>query len=199
MPVLKGDALDLIMGFDESPDLIVTDPPYAFGGAGDEHAISATVATVLRESARTLARGRFMLVMCASSWRSTAYMVEAVRGIVEPVRVGHWNKPAARTKVATSGWRWASVHVIVFRKGKAADPAACEHLDHILAAPIKNGRRAELPPKVADWMVAPYAVPEGLFLDPFAGSGAIVFAAERVGMNAIGFEKASANAHEKVT
>jgi hypothetical protein len=33
-------------------DLIVTDPPYAFGGSGTEHAISATVATVLRESAQ---------------------------------------------------------------------------------------------------------------------------------------------------
>jgi hypothetical protein len=33
-----------------------------------------------------------------------------------------------------------------------------------------NGRRAELPPAVADWMVAPYAVRDGLSaFDPFAG------------------------------
>jgi hypothetical protein len=52
---------------DEAPALIATDPPYAFGGTGDEHAISATVATVLREAARRLAKGRWMLVMCAAS------------------------------------------------------------------------------------------------------------------------------------
>jgi len=68
-------------------DLIVTDPPYAFGGSGAEHALSATVAIVLRESALRLKRGRWMLVMCAASWRSTAYMVESVRGVLDPVRI----------------------------------------------------------------------------------------------------------------
>lgn len=54
----EGHALDLI---EAAPalDLVVTDPPYAFGGAGEEHAISATVATVLRESARKLKRGHW--------------------------------------------------------------------------------------------------------------------------------------------
>lgn len=187
--IIKGDALDLIMDFGERPDLIATDPPYAFGGSGDEHAISATVAVVLLECAQRLARGRWMLVMCAASWRSTAYMVEAVRGVVEPVRVATWCKPVARTKVITSGWQWASVNVIAFRKGKAADPTSSGSLDHITAPPIVTGRRAELPPAVADWMVAPFAVESGLMLDPFAGSGAILAAAERAGMRAIGFER----------
>lgn len=187
--LVKGDALDLISAFDERPDLVVTDPPYAFGGSCDEHAISATVAVVLRETAKRLAKGRWMLVMCASSWRSTAYMVESVRGIVDPVRIGTWCKPAARTKTRTAGWQWTSVNVIAFRKGKAEDKEPAQVLDHITAPPIINGRRAELPPCVADWMVAPFAVPGGLLLDPFAGSGAILEAAERAGMRTIGFEK----------
>lgn len=190
--ITKGDALDLITAFDERPDLIVTDPPYAFGGSGDEHAISATVAVVLREAAKKLARGRFMLIMCASSWRSTAYMAEAVRGIVEPVRIGTWCKPAVRTKTRTTGWQWTSVNVIVFRKGKALDKTPSDHRDHIMHAPVMKGRRAELPAAVADWMVAPFAVPDGLLLDPFAGSGAILEAGERVGMRAVGFEKTPA-------
>lgn len=189
MTIIPGDALELISSFEETPDLVVTDPPYAFGGTGDEHAISATVAVVLRESARKLAKGRWMLVMCASSWRSTSYMVEAVRGLVEPVRLGTWCKPAARTKVATTGWQWASVKVIAFKKGKANDKEQGNGLDHITAEPIVNGRRAELPPEVADWMVRPYAVPGGLLLDPFAGSGAILAAGERAGMRAVGFER----------
>lgn len=186
--IWPGDAIDLSA---ELPglDLVATDPPYAFGGSGDEHAISATVAVALRECARKLKRGRWMLVMCASSWRSTAYMVEAVRGIVEPVRVGHWNKPDVRTKVSTSGWRWASVHVVAFRKDKPLDPSASDQLDYILAAPVMNGRRAELPPEVAAWMVGPFAVPGGVMCDPFSGSGALPKAAAALGMRAIGIER----------
>lgn len=187
--VQKGHALDLIELLDEAPDLIVTDPPYAAGGQGDEHALTATVACTLREAAKRLKKGRWMLVMCAASWRSTIYMVEAVRGVVEPVRIATWCKPAARTKVQTTGWAWASVNVVAFRKGKAIDLESPPHLDHITAAPVMNGRRAELPAEVAKWMVAPFAVPGGLLLDPFSGSGKILRAAEECGMRAIGFEK----------
>lgn len=186
--MIEGHALDLIEQLTEAPDLVATDPPYAFGGSGGEHALSATVATVLRESARRLKKGRWMLVMCASSWRSTAYMVEAVRGLVEPVRIGHWNKPEAKTKVDTEGWKWASVNVIAFRKGKALELEESNVLDHITAAPVKNGRRAELPIEVARWMVAPFTVPGGLCLDPFSGSGKISQAAEERGMRALGYE-----------
>lgn len=189
MDLLVGDSLDLILAETRQFDLIVTDPPYAFGGSGPEHALSATVAVVLRESALRLKKGRWMLVMCAASWRSTAYMVESVRGILDPVRIATWCKPAARTKAQTVGWKWASVNVVAFRKGKAEDIPDTDSLDHITVAPVINGRRAELPPEVAAWMVNPYAVPEGLFLDPFAGSGVIVRAAESAGMAATGYEK----------
>lgn len=200
MTVRFGDSLDLILAETETPDLIVTDPPYAFGGSGSEHALSATVAVVLRESAARLSKGRWMLVMCAASWRSTAYMVEAVRGIVEPVRVATWCKPAARTKAQTVGWRWASVNVVAFRKGKAEGaPGLCDDLDHILAAPVINGRRAELPAEVADWMVRPFSVSGGLLLDPFAGSGAILKAAERHGMRALGYEQSTALAEHEIS
>jgi DNA modification methylase len=188
MPLLKGDALDLIRAFAETPDIIVTDPPYAFGGSGEEHAISATVAIVLREAATRLRKGGWMLIMCASSWRSQAYMVEAVRGIVEPVRTLTWCKPVARTKARTSGPSFASVQVLVLKKGKS-EALPADLLDHITAEPVTNGRRAELPPQVADWMVQAYGRVDDLLLDPFAGSGAILLAAERAGLRAVGFEK----------
>jgi hypothetical protein len=44
-----------------------------------------------------------------------------VRGLVEPQRIATWCKPVAKTKARTVGWRWASVNVIAFRKGKAMD------------------------------------------------------------------------------
>ncbi len=189
MTIVRGDSLDLILAETNTFDLIVTDPPYAFGGSGGEHALSATVAVVLRESAMRLNKDRWMLVMCASSWRSMSYMVEAVRGIVDPIRVATWCKPVARTKVNTTGWKWASVKVIAFRKGKMLIDHPATDLDHITMEPIKNGRRAELPLEVATWMVSPFAVPGGTMLDPFAGSGAIVKAAENSGMTAIGYER----------
>lgn len=117
-------------------------------------------------------------------------MVEAMRGVLDPVRIGTWVKPESRTKVTTVGWRWASVNAIAFRKGRTRDDlSASELLDHITAEPVKNGRRAELPPEVATWAVSPFAIPGGVFLDPFAGSGAIPAAADELGMNAHGFER----------
>jgi DNA modification methylase len=186
--ILRGHSTDLIGTLEQSPDLIVTDPPYALGGTGKEHVLTAAVAVVLRESAKRLKTGRWMLVMCAASWRSTIYMVEAVRGVVEPVRIATWCKPEAKTKVQTTGWQWASVNVVAFKKGKALEHESLPMLDHILAAPVKNGRRAELPIEVARWMVAPFAVPGGLCLDPFSGSGKILEAAAEHGMRTIGFE-----------
>jgi DNA modification methylase len=186
--VIQDDALDFIGGITEPIDLIVTDPPYAFGGSGGEHALSATVAIVVRECARKLADGSWMLVFCASSWRSTAYMAESVRGILDPVRIGSWHKPKARTKARTPGWQWASVNVLACRKGKGrGDPH--EWLDYIVAEPVTKGRRAELPTSVADWAVRPFAMSGGLFVDPFAGSGALIDAASRAGMRAIGCKR----------
>lgn len=190
MKIVYGDALDLIQSTKLRPDLIVTDPPYAFSGSGDEHAITATVAVVLREAATRLKNGRWMLVFAASSWRSTMYMAEAVRGVVTPVRFGTWAKPNAITKTRTPGWQWGSVNVIAFRKGKSDGVESSNYTgDFIVADAVRNGRRAELPESVAAWAVAPYSISGGVFLDPFAGSGMLVRAAAACGMDATGFEK----------
>jgi hypothetical protein len=74
------------------------------------------------------------------------------------------------------------------RKGKGNGQPAND-LDHITMAPVKNGRRAELPREVAEWAVRPFAIQGGLLVDPFAGSMAIPKAAIGLGMQAIGFEK----------
>lgn len=190
MEILRGDSISLIQEFDHSIDLVVTDPPYAFGGSGAEHELSASVAVVLRETALKLKKGSWMLVYAASSYRSINYMVTAVRGILDPVRIGTWAKPKARTKVVTAGWKWASVSVVVFRRGRSRpDMKEIHILDNITAPPKMNGRRAELPMEVAEWSVEPYAIPGGVFLDPFAGSGALPIAAEKFGMQAYGFEQ----------
>lgn len=191
--IRRGHALDLIEAVEKnSLDLLATDPPYAFGGSGAEHALSATVATVLRESAYRLKRGGWAVVFCASSWRSTYYMVEAVRGILDPVRIGTWAKPVVQTKVRTPGWAWASVNVLVMRRPggdrglyKASDEPVP---DFIVEPVVRKGRRAQLPAAVARWAVQPYTLPGGFMLDPFAGSGTLLEAAAQYGMRTLGFE-----------
>lgn len=84
--IIYGDALDLVLGFDREIDLLVSDPPYAFGGAGAEHELSATVAVVLREAAVRLRRGSWAVIFAASSWRSTAYMVDTSQRRGWPVK-----------------------------------------------------------------------------------------------------------------
>ncbi|NIU03784.1 MAG: hypothetical protein GWN29_05030 [Gammaproteobacteria bacterium] len=188
--IIEGHAIDLISDVG-ALDLVVTDPPYAFGGSGPEHELSATVAVVLRECANRLARGAWMCVFSASSWRAINYVVEATRGIVSPVRIATWAKPVAKTKVRTVGWDWASVALVALRKGpknRKELAAGSGYIDHIAQRPITRGRRAQLPQDVAEWAVAPFVVRGGLFLDPFAGSGALVDAAESMGMDASGFE-----------
>ena len=186
--ILKGDALDLLAEHAGPYDLVATDPPYAFSGSGAEHQLSATVAVVLRECAQRMRRGAWMVCFAASSWRSTAYVVEATRGILEPVRIATWCKPGATSKTRTPGWAWASVNVIALRKGKSADLPPVVAPDFIVAEPIRNGRRAELPADVAMWAVRPFTLNGGAMLDPFAGSGRLVAAATYCGMRAMGFE-----------
>lgn len=183
------DALEGLLALGEQIDLLVTDPPYAFGNEAQEHAISATVAIALREGAHRMRRGGWAVIFAASSWRSTAYMVEATRGILTPVRIGTWVKPRARSRVRIPGWQWASVNVIVLRKGKANGGSPSPALDWIESPPIISGRRAELPVSVARWAVEPFVTEQGLAVDPFAGTGRLLDAARDFGMRTIGFDK----------
>ncbi len=188
----RGHSIDLLTGYlGEPPALIATDPPYAMGGEGAEHAVGAVVAVALRESARLLRPGGWMICFAAASWRSTYYMIEAVRGVVEPKRIATWAKPSATTRAKSPGWAWSSVNVIAFhRSGKGDLPplAPSREPDFIVCPPERVGRRAVLPAEVAGWAVRPYAVPGAVMLDPFAGAGTLLAAAAESGMTTRGFE-----------
>lgn len=189
--IKRGHCIDLLNAeTNRTLDLVVTDPPYAFTGSGPEHEMTATVAIALRECATRLVKGSWMIVFCASSWRSVNYTIESVRGILDPIRFGTWIKPSSRSRVIIPGWKFSSVTVVAFRKGNKnrieVKPSAIQ--DSIVAAPVYNGRRAQLPQEVCDWAVSPFVIPGGKFLDPFCGSGGLVKAAELHGMLATGYE-----------
>lgn len=184
-----GHAVDLLR--DCGPlDLVVTDPPYAFTGSGPEHELTASVAIALREAAQKLTTGSWMLVFCAASWRSVNYTIESCRGVLDPVRIGTWVKLNPRSRAVIPGWKWSTVPVIAMRKGpkNREELKPSQILDHIIAAPETTGRRAKLPDAVCRWAVEPFAIPGGKFLDPFAGSGGLVLAAEQFGMDATGYD-----------
>jgi len=168
-------ATDGVATIDRKIDLLISDPPYAMGGDGAEHALSATVAVALRAAGEKLGRGRWAVVFAASSWRSTYYIVEALRGVAEPVRIATWVKPKARTKTRTPALRTGC-------------PRLCLSETLIEHEPLMVGRRAQLPIEVAMWAARPFAVDGGLAVDPFAGSGTLLRAAGLCGMATIGFE-----------
>lgn len=191
MRVIQGHAVDAVRHLrdaNERFDLLATDPPYAFGGDGKEHELTAVVGIALREAAQLVRTGGWVLVMCAASHRSEQYMRDALRGIAQPVRRGTWVKPQSRTKVKTAGWQWASVSVLAFRRGKSSLSSPAEVLDWIEHPPQAKARRAAIPTAVADWMVAPFVTDGGAMLDCFSGSGALPLAAERAGMVATGID-----------
>ncbi|MEK9752551.1 MAG: hypothetical protein VW338_04980 [Rhodospirillaceae bacterium] len=188
MQIINGHAIDLVANFEGPAHLLASDPPYAFGGQVGEHELSAAVAVALREAGKKLAPGCWAVIFCAASWRSTNYMVEAMRGVLQPVRIATWVKPSTTCKARTTGWGYSSVNVIAFRRGKDGLKRQPSGVDYILADPVRSGRRAQLPPEVADWAVTPFLVPGGRMIDPFAGSGELCRASERGGMVATGFD-----------
>lgn len=191
--MINRDSVECLQTWDTPIDLIVTDPPYAFSGYGAEHELTASVAIVLRESAKHLKRGSWMIVYSASSWRSISYIVESVRPILSPVRIASWIKPKSKTKVRTVGWNWSTVAIIAMRKGPKnrtrLDQFDDFDPDYISCNPLTTGRRAELPDKVALWSIKPFIIPNGVFLDPFAGSYKLTKIASKLGMIAYGIEK----------
>ena len=87
------------------------------------------------------------------------------------------------------GWKIHSQVALVFGKSPLVRrPRAHSWPDFVLEEKSSELRRAELPDRVADWAVAPWAAPGERFLDPFSGHGSLCRAAERAGMIADGIE-----------
>lgn len=185
---LHGNAIDLIQDFSSNLDLLATDPPYAFGGEHPEHELSAAVAIVLRESGKKLKQGRWAVVFCASSWRSTNYMIEAMRGILTPIRIATWIKENNTSKARTTGWTFNTVNIIAFRKGKDGLKRQPTSPDYCICPPEKIGRRATLPIEVAKWAIEPFVVSGGVMLDPFMGAGRLCQASAYYRMEPFGFD-----------
>ena len=105
---------------------------------------------------------------------------------------GKWGKPFSQSKVSSNGWEWASVAVILFKKGKHKPGftlCAPREPDYLIAEAIRGQRKAQLPQEVADWAISPFLPRDPiLVLDPFAGAGTLLKLADSLGHEAVGFE-----------
>lgn len=187
-----GDALDLIEQVPpDSVDVLFADPPYSFGGRGDENAVSAAVPRILAEAGKRVKRTGIAIVLCASSWRSVEFTRVSLRNVLQPVRLLTWVKTETRSGKLLGPWGWETTQALVFvhPRGKVVRPIVAT--SYCLEPPMphrERGHPAQLPEGVLRWLISPINEPGGNFLDPFAGSGSAVALACALGMRAVGFE-----------
>lgn len=215
--LIHGEAFaELLAMADESVDAVITDPPYSSGGAfradrmqstdtkyvttgqimrrpdfegdnRDQRGYLAWATLWLTECLRVLKPGRAALIF--SDWRQLPTTTDAIqaagfiwRGIVA------WDKTeVARPNLGFS----AQAEYIVWGTRGPADLGHGIYLPGVIRAATPRGdlrlHQTEKPLGLMERLVT-IAPPDGLILDPFAGSGTTLAAARTQGRRAIGIE-----------
>lgn len=169
-------------------DLVLTDPPYAIGGARSEWKVTASVGTGIHYAAKKVVKGGAMLCFTTTSGRGIEYTMGAVGNALRFNRLLIWHKAFVRSRVA-GPWRWDLVAICAFGRASFGRP---EHSSLIQTngdasrAPQDTGHPAEVPVGVARWLYEPFDAQT--VLDPFMGSGSLLLPAAQAGRRAIGIE-----------
>lgn len=168
-------------------DLVVTDPPYAFGGKRPEWRITASIAIALSQTAGKVNRGGAMAVMAAASGRGIEYVQSAVGPTLPFNRLLIWHKQFVNSPVA-GPWRWDIVPVLVFGRASFGRPemSSCYISDG--HSRLKDfGHPAALPRGIGAWLIEPFRSAKTV-LDPFCGTGVFLAAAKQADKHVIGIE-----------
>jgi DNA modification methylase len=185
--IYHGDCRDVLPQLPEVP-LVLTDPPYAIGGARAEWKVTASVGTGIHLAAQKVSKGGAMLCFTTTSGRGMEFTMGAVGNVLPFNRLLIWHKRFVRSRVA-GPWRWDLVAIMAFGRasfGRPEHSSLCTSAGDAHRPADDTGHPAEVPVGVADWLYSPFDA--DVVLDPFMGSGSLLLPAYRAGKRAIGIE-----------
>lgn len=173
-------------------DLVLADPPYAFGGGRSEWQITAAVAIAVSESAKRVKPKGAMALMTASSGRGIEYAQGCVGGTLRFNRLLVWHKTFVNSAVA-GPWRWDLVPILMFGRATFGRPAHSSCYRSAGHASAGTHHPAALPPSLGRWLIEPFGDQVETVLDPFMGSGSFTVAARDLGKKVVAVERDEAH------
>lgn len=170
-------------------DVLVTDPPYGVewgsapmtsytGGQGFADRIAGDESPDMRDAVLSLWGNRPAIVF--GSWR-----------VSRPVDVRHrllWHKRGRKPGVTSAPWYSADEEIYVLGDGFGGKPEQSVYMttEDRSKAPKQDGHPTPKPVGLMERLIG--KCPAGTIADPFAGSGATLDAAKRLGRRSIGVE-----------
>lgn len=195
---------------DESVTTIVTDPPYGTGDEGGGGAVKhgkiegnidlptamALLGGVLEDLEPKMARDAWALIFCDPRYFSFMWQVVKDSGYLSPTEFpGIWWKLAPGHRRKDTPYRSSYESFIVARKGNPSwGPPAGGGIEDVLACRRVPWQRREhhhfheKPLGLISKLVRDLCPPDGLVVDPFAGSGTTLVAADLLDRRAVGVE-----------
>lgn len=194
-----GDCRDVFPQLEQVP-LVLTDPPYAIGGARSEWKVTASVGTGIHMAAQKVKKDGAMFCFTTSSGRGIEFTLGAVGNALRFNRLLAMHKEFVRSRAA-GPWRWDLVCILAFGRASFGRPEYSSlfkttgpaHLDS-----QDSGHPAELPLGIGRWLWQPFKESADVVLDPFMGSGSLLIPAYREGTRVIGIEMDEAHCAKAV-
>lgn len=185
--LVQADARDFLADLpDESVDLILTDPPYAFD-RGNTHfrkwfaeLPDEAWAGIFFELHRVLAPNSHAYVFADRRVKPVFEAAAKASGF-RVHRALVWDKGS----IGLGQSVWRSQHEYICFLSKGSRPGNSKGLGDVLRAPRPRGYPTEKPVKVLKQLIAQSSERGELVLDPFCGSGSTGMAAREIGRRAL--------------
>lgn len=206
-----GDCLELMATLpDKSISTVLTDPPYSSGGRRENarslrKSMTRTVEDDdwIRGDAMSTSGFTYLLRMCGLQWRriliSGGHALTFIDWRMAPILAAAletadlrqhpilvWDKKRFGMGVIFRNQHEFIVHMTA---GNPSEPQRRDVPNVLGFAPVKDGEHpTEKPEPLLRTLLSVVTPPGGMVLDPFAGSGSTLAAAQSLGLNAIGIE-----------